>query len=49
MTAITTHRPRRTLTVFWRLGPSLALDDAGFTRWLARASQAIAGGRRTLI
>lgn len=44
MTAITTHRPRRTLTVFWRLDAGLAPDHAGFSRWSARAHRAISGG-----
>lgn len=45
MTTLTIPHPRRTYTWFYRLAPHPTPDAAGFSRWSARASQAIAGGR----
>ena len=45
MTTIAIPRPRLTITAFFRLDPGPTPDAAGFSRWSARASQAIAGGR----
>lgn len=44
MTTLSIPRPRRTVTAFYRLEPDPTPDAAGFARWSARASRAIAGG-----
>ena len=45
MTTLSIPRPRLTVTAFYRLSPHPTPDAAGFARWSARASRAIAGGR----
>lgn len=46
MTTLTRRRLGITaVTLFWHIAPHPTPDAAGFARWSARASRAIAGGR----